>query len=117
LPAPLEWVISSDNHEIYVDGAKTAAAKQVRVKTGAAGGLSGSVNLGGKSPQSDIWVVKWVDYSSKYGLGYLLLNDATGVFFNDNSKIILSPCGTYFDFIERYAVTGPSQANDEDGGR
>jgi hypothetical protein len=88
------------------------------VKTGGAGGaLSGSVNLGGKSPQSDIWVVKWVDYSLKYGLGYLLLNDATGVFFNDNTKIILSPCGTYFDYIERQVVTGQNQPSDLEGGR
>jgi polo-like kinase 1 len=94
---PTETVRKTDNHS--VDGAKTAA-KQIRVKTGASG-LGGSVNLGGKSPQSDIWIVKWVDYSSKYGLGYLLLNDATGVFFNDSSKIVLSPCGTYFDYIER----------------
>lgn len=37
----------------------------------------------------EVWVKKWVDYSSKYGLGYLLSNNATGVFFNDSTKIIL----------------------------
>ena len=57
--------------------------------------------MGGKGPQADIWVTKWVDYSSKYGLGYLLLNGGTGVYFNDSTKIILSPCYTYFDYIER----------------
>lgn len=36
-----------------------------------------------------IWVKKWVDYSSKYGLGYLLSNGASGVFFNDSTKIVL----------------------------
>jgi len=36
-------------------------------------------------------VKKWVDYSSKYGLGYLLSNGATGVFFNDATKIVLDP--------------------------
>lgn len=40
-----------------------------------------------------VWVKKWVDYSSKYGLGYLLSSGATGVFFNDSSKIILDPKG------------------------
>ena len=39
--------------------------------------------------RSEIYVMKWVDYSSKYGLGYLLSNGATGVFFNDSTKIIL----------------------------
>jgi POLO box duplicated region len=83
--------------------------------------------MNGKGPQSDVWVTKWVDYSSKYGLGYLLLNGGTGVYFNDSTKIILSPCGTYFDYIERSMpgnggnhLTGSgivSGASDMDGGR
>ena len=36
-----------------------------------------------------IFVKKWVDYSSKYGLGYLLSNGNTGIYFNDASKMIL----------------------------
>lgn len=35
-----------------------------------------------------VWIKKWVDYSSKYGLGYLLSNNSTGVFFNDSTKIM-----------------------------
>jgi polo-like kinase 1 len=46
-------------------------------------------------------VKKWVDYSSKYGLGYILSNGATGVFFNDSSKIILDPAGQNFCYVER----------------
>ncbi len=48
----------------------------------------------------DVWVKKWVDYSSKYGLGYLLSNKATGVFFNDSTKIVLDPGGHHFDYYE-----------------
>ncbi len=48
-----------------------------------------------------MWVKKWVDYSTKYGLGYLLSNGATGVFFNDSTKIILDPRGHHFDYLER----------------
>jgi polo-like kinase 1 len=44
-----------------------------------------TTNLKGPS----VWIKKWVDYSSKYGLGYLLSNNATGVFFNDSTKIVL----------------------------
>jgi polo-like kinase 1 len=43
-----------------------------------------------KSSQADVWVTKWVDYSTKYGMGYLLLNGATGVYYNDGTKIVLS---------------------------
>jgi len=49
----------------------------------------------------DVWVKKWVDYSSKYGLGYLLSNNATGVFFNDSTKIVLDPDGHHFEYMER----------------
>ena len=50
---------------------------------------------------SEVWVKKWVDYSTKYGLGYYLSNGATGVFFNDSTKIILDPNGHHFDYMER----------------
>jgi polo-like kinase 1 len=40
-----------------------------------------------KSEGSHIYVKKWVDYSTKYGLGYLLSNGATGIYFNDSTKM------------------------------
>jgi serine/threonine protein kinase len=40
------------------------------------------------SPGIRVWVTKWVDYSSKYGLGYSLSNGDLGVYFNDSSKIL-----------------------------
>lgn len=51
--------------------------------------------------KSEIWVKKWVDYSTKYGLGYLLTNGATGVFYNDSTKLILDPKGVNFEYYER----------------
>ena len=44
---------------------------------------------------------KWVDYSTKYGLGYLLSNGCSGVFFNDYTKIIYDPKKEYFEYMER----------------
>lgn len=54
-----------------------------------------SPTTGGYKAQPEIkapsvWVKKWVDYSSKYGLGYMLSNNATGVFFNDSTKILMN---------------------------
>ena len=51
--------------------------------------------------QVEVWVKKWVDYSSKYGLGYLLSNGCTGVYFNDSSKILLGTNGHVFHYFER----------------
>ena len=55
------------------------------------------------SKGSEIYVKKWVDYSSKYRLGYLLSNGITGVFFNDSSKIVLDAKGSSFEYMERKA--------------
>jgi polo-like kinase 1 len=42
-----------------------------------------------------------VDYSSKYGLGYILSNGCSGVFYNDSTKIILDANGINFEYMER----------------
>jgi polo-like kinase 1 len=43
--------------------------------------------------KNEVYVKKWVDYSSKYGLGYLMSNGMVGVFFNDSTKIVLDANG------------------------
>ncbi|RHY47029.1 hypothetical protein DYB38_012005 [Aphanomyces astaci] len=50
------------------------------------------------SPAS-LWVLQYVDYTAKYGLGYVLSNQCTGVYFNDATKIIAS--STMFGYIDR----------------
>jgi polo-like kinase 1 len=50
---------------------------------------------------ADVWVVRYVDYTSKYGLGFLLNTGSAGVYFNDSTKIVLSPDGKVFQYIER----------------
>jgi hypothetical protein len=40
--------------------------------------------------KNDVVVLEYVDYSSKYGIGYLLSDTNFGVFFNDSTKIICS---------------------------
>jgi polo-like kinase 1 len=51
--------------------------------------------------ENEVWVTKWVDYTSKYGVGYLLCDGCAGVFFNDSSKMVLEPSGDRFHYIER----------------
>lgn len=53
-----------------------------------------------------VWIKKWVDYSSKYGigiitniLGYTLTNGATGVIFNDATKILKRYSNEYISFL------------------
>jgi len=56
---------------------------------------------GTQQNRGEIYVKRWVDYSTKYGLGYVLSNGSSGVFFNDSTKIILDPKGSFFQYIER----------------
>ncbi len=51
-------------------------------------------------PRTEL-VTKFVDFSSKYGLGYMLSNGSYGVHFNDATKIVLHPNLFHFDYIER----------------
>lgn len=55
----------------------------------------------------EVWVTKWVDYSSKYGVGYMLSDGSVGVYFNDSTKIISAPQGGQFDYITRRTQEKP----------
>lgn len=54
-----------------------------------------------KDDSSDVWVMKWIDYSRKYGLGYLLSDGSYGVYFNDATNITKSASGSTFHYLER----------------
>jgi len=83
-------------------GLKTGPSSGNLGMTGATtGAASSTTNKSKSSGKNEVWVKKWVDYSSKYGLGYLLSNGVTGVFFNDSTKIVLDPKGSVFEYMER----------------
>ena len=64
-------------------------------------------NYSAKENSAKISVKKWVDYSSKYGLGYLLSDGSIGVYFNDSSKIICTASGIVQHIFK------PSSGNNE----
>lgn len=90
-----------------------AAASARGQRTGGAGPLSGRASPAVPSqppaavgpaaaPQlPELWVTRWVDYSSKYGVGYMLSDGSVGVYYNDSTKIVLVPDGRRFDYITR----------------
>ena len=49
----------------------------------------------------EIYIVKFLNYTSKYGIGYILTNGFCGVYFNDCTKIILNPYLDIFDYIKQ----------------
>ncbi|OWY94458.1 PLK/PLK-Unclassified protein kinase [Phytophthora megakarya] len=54
-----------------------------------------------------LWYQSWVDYTSKYGIGYMLSNGESGVYYNDSTKMISSADGKVFEYIERQSSHNP----------
>lgn len=50
--------------------------------------------------QNKCLVLNWVDYSNKYGIGYLLNNGYYGVFFNDSTKMLMKEEDLFY-YIEK----------------
>ena len=55
-----------------------------------------------RDPQQDrtlseakVFIVSWVDFSHKYGMGYALTDGSVGVRYNDSTSIIVSPDKSY----------------------
>ena len=56
---------------------------------------------GGECLRANKWVTRYVDYTSKYGLGFLLNDGSSGVYFNDSTKAVHSASGDNFVYVER----------------
>ncbi|KAF8630974.1 hypothetical protein AX15_002697 [Amanita polypyramis BW_CC] len=60
-------------------------------------------------PNEKVFIVSWVDYCNKYGMGYALTDGTVGVYFNDSTTTVLSPGKVHFDYIStRKVQTAPS---------
>ncbi|KAG8747961.1 Cell cycle serine/threonine-protein kinase cdc5/MSD2 [Ceratobasidium sp. 428] len=46
-----------------------------------------------------VFIVSWVDYCNKYGMGYALADGSVGVHFNDSTSIVLAPNKIHLDYI------------------
>jgi cell cycle serine/threonine-protein kinase CDC5/MSD2 len=42
-----------------------------------------------------VFIVSWVDYCNKYGMGYALTDGTVGVYFNDSTTMALAPDKQY----------------------
>ena len=54
-----------------------------------------------KFPVAENPIKSWADYSTKYGLAYLMDNGSFGVNFNDNTKMMLDVSSTYIEYYEK----------------
>lgn len=62
--------------------------------------------IGGEVWGSKRYVVRYVDYTSKYGLGFLFNDGSSGVYFNDSTRAVHSATNDTFVYIERRGGSG-----------
>ena len=46
-------------------------------------------------PDPTVFIVSWVDYCNKYGMGYILTDGTVGVHFNDSTSMVVAPDKLY----------------------
>ncbi|KAG9024096.1 Cell cycle serine/threonine-protein kinase cdc5/MSD2 [Tulasnella sp. JGI-2019a] len=46
-----------------------------------------------------VFIVSWVDYCNKYGMGYALTDGTIGVYFNDSTTLLMSPDKQNLEYI------------------
>jgi len=56
---------------------------------------------GGEVWGANKWVTRYVDYTSKYGLGFLINDGSSGVYFNDSTKAVHAADSDDFVYVER----------------
>ncbi|CDZ97711.1 pkinase-domain-containing protein [Phaffia rhodozyma] len=49
-----------------------------------------------------VFIVSWLDYCNKYGMGYALTDGSVGVHFNDSTSLVLAPDKEHFDYISSH---------------
>lgn len=58
------------------------------------------VSLSSSLPSPSVWVTRYLDYWSAYGLVFVLSNGSVGLLFKDDTKMVLDPSGTIFDYSD-----------------
>ncbi|WWD22337.1 hypothetical protein CI109_106828 [Kwoniella shandongensis] len=53
-----------------------------------------------------VFIVSWLDYCTKYGMGFVMTDGSVGAHFNDSETLVYSPNMQYFDDIR------PAEADD-----
>jgi polo-like kinase 1 len=72
-----------------------------RIENNLANGLDGNgaglPAVEAKPPK--VFVVSWLDYCAKYGMGFTMTDGTVSVFFNDFKSLVLAPGQEHFDYV------------------
>lgn len=99
-----EMMQSKQGAKNYIDDGKALEIMYARLKDHLCRSEVASSNSTARQITNDeatTWVTRYVDYTSKYGLGFLFNDGSAGVYFNDSTKAVLSSDGKSFIYVER----------------
>ncbi|KXS15147.1 Pkinase-domain-containing protein [Gonapodya prolifera JEL478] len=71
----------------------------------------GVIDINEECAVPKVFVSKWIDVSHKYGLGYQLTNGCVGVYFNDDSSLLVSPNNTHLEYLYYSKTSGRPEMN------
>lgn len=60
-----------------------------------------------------VFVVSWLDYCTKYGMGFAMTDGTITVHFNDSSSLALAPGKRHFDHVQPSSSGDPNSARRE----
>ncbi|KAH7098852.1 Pkinase-domain-containing protein [Auriculariales sp. MPI-PUGE-AT-0066] len=80
------------------EGMSKILSQAIEAKDG--GRLFRDPKLDADRPKAKVFLVSWVDYCNKYGMGYALTDGCVGVYFNDTTSLVLSADKEHLDFMQ-----------------
>ncbi|WVQ94034.1 hypothetical protein IAU59_001112 [Kwoniella sp. CBS 9459] len=72
-------------------------SKALLMSQSASGFRTPNIDVNPKPPK--VFVVSWLDYCTKYGMGFAMTDGTVSVHFNDSTSLVLAPGKQHFDDI------------------
>lgn len=94
---------SRKNRENIVDQIHQTLVRALEesAKLTASGAAKTGVRSGPAPSEPLVWIQRWGDYSSKYGLAYQYNTGSFGAYFNDSTIMVMDPEGKDVEYHER----------------
>jgi polo-like kinase 1 len=105
LLAPVAIPRKNGNSVIQLHAVESKNLTSSAISLKSTGNINTSTKRGdpSSSGESGVHITKWMDYTSKYGMAYVLSDGTTGVVFNDTSKLTFAADENNFEYVQKKA--------------
>ncbi len=91
-------LVRSSSNNFVAPVPERSVSRQVPTST-----VSSPLAVASQDPFRPVYVALYLDYTERYGVGYMLTNGTLGFFFNDMSNILLVQNRTQYAYCDWYA--------------